>query len=48
MSKANQYCSFKPLIPPRFDTPNQDMCHDIIGSGVIKCESQLDWNYNTV
>ena len=37
--------SFKPLIPPHFRTQNQDMCHDIIDSGLIKIESQLGWEY---
>ena len=31
-------------IPPHFSTQNWDMCHDIIGSGLIEIESQPDWN----
>ena len=40
--------SFKPLIPPQFDTQNQDMCHGIIGFSLIEIQSKLDQHSSTL
>ena len=42
--ESRRHHSFIPSNPPHFSTQNQDMCHGIIGSGMIEIESHPDQN----